>query len=135
MSITPRSARNQKLHDSVIITLQAVYLKTKGADEAHINPGETKAAALKGHYPDVIVQTKGYPNLIFEVETDETVNDAEVVQWKTFYDSLGTFYLVVPAAEEDHAKHILTKNSLQTSIKIIGYKWKETKLVFTAKLP
>jgi hypothetical protein len=135
MSITPRSARNQKLHDSIIMALQATYLKNKGAENAYINPGDSKGTPLKGHYPDVIVQTKGSPTNIFEVETDETVVETEVLQWKTFHDSFGTYYLVVPEAEEEHAKAILLKNGLLPGIKVIGYKWKDTKLVFTVKLP
>jgi len=134
MSTTPRSPRNQKLHDTILITLQTVYEKAKGANEVFVNAGESKNSSIKGHYPDVIAQYTGKPPIVFEIETDETVNEAEVLQWKSFQEAFGLFYLNVPAMLESKAIQILTKNNLSKII-VTGYRWKENKLVFTNKLP
>ena len=123
-----RTIQSQKLHDAVVITLKEFYLKKRNADDVIINPGDDTKAAIKGLYPDVISQT-GDLLTVLEVETDETVTEQEALEWKTFNDIIGQFYLVVPEQAEAEAKALIKQNGL-THCKICTYKLVEKRLVF-----
>jgi|DewCreStandDraft_4_1066084.scaffolds.fasta_scaffold24160_2 hypothetical protein len=134
MAMSSRTPQNQRLHDTLIETLKSVYLHKKEADEVFINPGDAKNTNVKGLYPDVIVKFKYKNVVIFEIETEDTITEAETLQWKQFYEAFGSFYLLVPDYAEAQAKNLLTKSGL-TKIVLLSYKWADNKLVFNKKLP
>ncbi|MCX7698001.1 MAG: hypothetical protein N2114_00845 [Candidatus Goldbacteria bacterium] len=134
MAMSSRTPQNQRLHDTLIETLKSVYLNKKDADEVFINPGDAKNTNVKGLYPDVIVKSRSKGVIIFEIETEDTINEAETLQWKQFFEAFGSFYLLIPDYTEQNTKNLLIKSGL-TKISMVTYKWVENKLVFSQKLP
>ncbi len=134
MSMSPRTPQNQRLHDTLIETLKSVYLHKKDADEVFINPGDSKNTNVKGLFPDVIVKSRSKGVIIFEIETEDSINEAETLQWKQFFEAFGSFYLLIPDYTEQNTKNLLEKNHLNKII-MITYKWVENKIVFSQKLP
>ncbi|MGH7889204.1 MAG: hypothetical protein ACRENF_01485 [Thermodesulfobacteriota bacterium] len=111
-----RSKDEQFLHDWVIRKLKEKYSRLY--KEVHTNPGEEKNFELKGHYPDVVFVNYGQIVLIAEVETEETINEEEVKEWKEL-STLGVqLVLLVPKEMQNAARDICWKSGVAAKIKI-----------------
>lgn len=102
------------IHDLVIAALAAQY--TARGYTVHTNPSRTKAHAIAGLYPDVVVMTKSLrrPRLVIEVETAESVRASEAAeQWIEYDDRYGTWILAVPTHVRRTAKLLLEQSELQ----------------------
>ncbi|MBK7390011.1 MAG: hypothetical protein IPI23_13360 [Bacteroidetes bacterium] len=80
----------------------------------YTNPNQQKNTSVKGHYPDLIITPVNDNTVKFtiEVETGDSVNNAEVNQWRT-YSKLGTFYLLVPFASKTMAELLCRQNGIK----------------------
>lgn len=111
-----RSKDEQFLHDWVIRKVKEKYSRIY--KEVHTNPGEEKNFEFKGHYPDVIFVNYGQIVLIAEVETEETIGEEEVNEWKEL-SSLGVqLVLLVPKEVQNTARDICWKSGIAAKVKI-----------------
>ncbi|HWP93597.1 MAG TPA: hypothetical protein VNN20_15495 [Thermodesulfobacteriota bacterium] len=112
----PRSKDEQFLHDWVINKVKEKYSKLY--KEVQTNPGEDKNYEFKGSYPDVVFVNYGQVVLIAEVETENTINEEEVNEWKEL-SSLGVqLVLLVPKELQNTARDICWKNGIAAKVKI-----------------
>ncbi len=111
-----RSKDEQFLHDWVIRKVKEKYSRIY--KEVHTNPGEEKNFEFKGHYPDVVFVNYGQIVLIAEVETEETIGEEEVNEWKEL-SSLGVqLVLLVPKEVQNNARDICWKSGIAAKVKI-----------------
>ncbi len=66
-------------------------------------------------YPDVFVQEFSIIKEIYEVETDETVNEDEAKQWLLYSNTCQNFFLVVPKILEEKARGLIYRSGLRTA--------------------
>ncbi|MGH7901044.1 MAG: hypothetical protein ACRENZ_04840 [Thermodesulfobacteriota bacterium] len=111
-----RTTDEQFLHDWVIRKLKEKYSRLY--KEVHINPGEEKNYDVKGYYADAIFVNYGQVVMIIEVETQETVTEMEIEEWKEL-SSLGVqLILLVPKEFQNSARDLCWKNGLAAKLKI-----------------
>ena len=101
---------SQSEHDAVVRASAETYTQlVQQGYRVAINPGSQQNQHVGGrNYPDVIVwkpnpppnQSSGTAVIIEEIETDESVNSVEAMQWST-YGALGVgkFLLIVPLSK------------------------------------
>ena len=111
-----RSQDEQFLHDWVIRKIKDKYSKIY--KEVHTNPGEEKNFKFKEHYPDIVFVNYGQVVLIAEVETQETINEEEVKEWKELSNLGVQLVLLVPKEVQNTARDICWKNGIAAKIKI-----------------
>lgn len=86
------------IHDRVIQTVAGAQT----AHDAYTNPGKDHNYWLhvgpEAIYPDLILCTPGTMTVshLIEVETEDSVNDAESDQWAQYARVSGSFWLLVP---------------------------------------
>lgn len=108
-----RSWNSQGEHDRVI---QAAYNNLDKVNHTvYINPNQQKNTSINNSYPDIIITPKNDNTVKFviEVETVDSINNAEANQWKTYSQLGGTFYLLVPQQSRDVAELICRQNSIK----------------------
>jgi hypothetical protein len=108
-----RQHLSQNEHDSVI---QAAYNNLdKINHRVYTNPNQQKNTNINGHYPDLIITPINDNTVKFtiEVETADSVNNAEVHQWRTYSQLGGTFYLLVPYASKNLAELLCRQNNIK----------------------
>ena len=111
MAIRQYLAQNE--HDSVI---QAAYNNLdKINHRVYTNPNQQKNTNINGYYPDLIITPINDNTVKFtiEVETADSVNNAEVHQWRTYSQLGGTFYLLVPYASKNLAELLCRQNKIK----------------------
>ena len=122
------SRRFQSEHDKVVRASANTYgKKIAEGCQVGINPGSEHNVYLGGEgnprYPDVVVwrprspgASSGTAEIIEEIETADSVTEAEADQWVD-YGALfsGRFFLVVPAGWERHALSIVRKKGARVS--------------------
>lgn len=111
-----RSRDEQFLHDWVIGKIKEKYSRLY--KEVHTNLGKEKSFELKGYYPDVVFVNYGQTVLVAEVETQETINEAEAEEWKTLSNLGAQLVLVVPKEMQNAAREICWKKGIAAKIKI-----------------
>lgn len=95
-----RSAGTQSVHDGVIQVVAAAQTK----HDAYTNPGQQHNCSVQvGRetvYPDLILCRPGTMTVDFliEVETEDSVSEAEASQWATYARGPGSFWLLVPSS-------------------------------------
>jgi hypothetical protein len=102
------------IHDLVIAALAREYA-LRGYT-VHTNPSRTKAHAIAGLYPDVVVMTKSLrrPRLVIEVETEASVRASEAsAQWSVYDDRYGAWILAVPTQVRRIAKLLVEQSELR----------------------
>ncbi|MDO9254928.1 MAG: hypothetical protein Q7U54_05380 [Bacteroidales bacterium] len=111
-----RNLFTQTEHDAVIKTAFDDLDKVKHT--VYTNPNQQKNTSVSGHFPDIIITDINDNNVkfIIEVETADSVNNAEVHQWKTYSELGGTFYLLVPLASKSLAEILCRQNNIKTRI-------------------
>ncbi len=114
-----RSGEKQSVHDRVVKACGRAW--GSGVDkktyEVHTNPGQEKnQSANSNDYPDVVVTRRdsGTVTYIDEVETSESVTDAEAKgQWLR-YGKLGVvFDLTVERGSEGAANRLILKHKVK----------------------
>lgn len=63
----------------------------------------------KTYYPDIYIYKDKIVEEIYEVETEETVDESSVDQWKLYSSGRAKFYLVVPKKSLEKAEEIVKK--------------------------
>lgn len=111
-----RSKDEQFLHDWVINKVKGKYSKLY--KEVQTNPGEEKNFEFKGFYPDVVFVNYGQVVLIAEVETENTINEEEVNEWKELSNLGVQLVLLVPKELQNAARDICWKNGIAAKVKI-----------------
>ncbi len=124
-----RSPNSQAFHDKMIKLLADSLINKKFRDVRADHPDFRDKpapivldASVKFHIPDVTAI--GIQMVLFEVETDETINDPHTgEQWGSFasYASLNSaeFWIVVPKASMEDAEGRLAKLGLNA--KVMGF--------------
>lgn len=109
-----RSYNKQPVHDGAVHAAKLIY--QEHGKFAWINPDGEKNKSWNGYYIDVIAvddpqATSAY---VTEIETEDSVNDAEASnQWKN-YDEAYTqrWYLAVPTTSKADAEWLLQKHRI-----------------------
>ncbi len=121
-----RSPKEMKMQETIIKTLKTIYLNQKGADTVLTNI-DKQEAVVQGLLPDLVV--KGNHTLTFKVETESTVTDGSAIEWKSFSEKIGTFYLLVPEPLKTEALSIIKKLAIPHVV-LSTYKIADNKLKF-----
>jgi hypothetical protein len=110
-----RVPASQSLHDRVIQTIKASQTKhdtyTNPSQEHNVSVGIGREVI----YPDLVLtklRTMTIEHLI-EVETAESVTDAESSQWALYAQGPGTFWLIVPARQLAAAQTICLRKGVR----------------------
>lgn len=96
-----RSGVRQSAHDRVIQVVAAAQTK----HDAYTNPGPQHNCSvrigLETVYPDLVLCKPGTMSVDFliEVETEDSMTEAEASQWATYARGPGSFWLLVPSSE------------------------------------
>jgi hypothetical protein len=116
--------QDQIVHDT-ILSVAAEKLRKIGRYEVYTNPGQEKKVDIAGFYPDIILTNKGSKivRFIIEVETNSSVNEYEVDQWKKFAALGAIFYLLVPRSVLDTAKRLCIDRKVDVKF---GYYWEDS---------
>jgi hypothetical protein len=114
-----RSKDEQFLHDWVIRKLKEKYSRLY--KEVQTNPGEEKNFEFKGYYPDVVFANYGQIVLIAEVETEETINEEEVKEWRELSNLGVQLVLLVPKEMQNAARDICWKSGIAAKVKISAF--------------
>lgn len=118
-----RSSQEKSFHDKAVTDIAKVKFPFPNQQNqnwmTYLNePNQTKGINMNGNtiYPDiVVVNTKEKTvAMIGEIESDSSVNQNEVDQWKE-YSKAGTFFLYVPKGTESEANKLISKNSVTIS--------------------
>jgi hypothetical protein len=122
-----RDFGNQTIHDSIVQAAAERLDATKYT--VYINPGQQKNTAVGSEYPDIVVTPKGsnVVQFIIEVETADSVNENEAVQWKTYSQLGGTFYILVPHGSLQAARSICFRRAI--AARFASYWWDENRQV------
>lgn len=117
--MTNREPLEQNKHDTILNSL-AKQLTKEGKD-VRINPNNTNQNAISEGiekiYPDLFVVENNKVVEIYEVETENTVNESSVEQWIKYSKLSEKFYLVFPGDKLSTIKELTTKHT----IKVDGY--------------
>jgi hypothetical protein len=109
-----RNINTQNVHDLVIQT--AYNSLDKINHKVYINPNQEKNTSIDNiHYPDIIITELNNSNVkfIIEVETEDSVIESEVEQWKTYSKLCNSFYLLVPSNVRILAEQICVQNDIK----------------------
>lgn len=112
----PDSEKNK--HDEIITSVESIL--TKKGHLVRTNPSTSKKHGVRRgdelFYPDLYVyeiRSSGEKDVVtrlYEVETEQTVNDDEAKdQWKKFAEGASDFYLVIPKVSVDEAESLVKK--------------------------
>lgn len=108
-----RQFLGQSEHDAVI---QAAFNNLdKTNHRVYTNPNQQKNTHINGQYPDIIITpvNENTVKFVIEVETADSVNTNEAVQWRTYSQLGGTFYLLVPLQSKTLAQLICRQNNIK----------------------
>lgn len=108
-----RTVTQQSEHDQAVRGLASIY--QSNSLPVWTNQDGEKNRAFGDRYPDVIVKAKTNDRYyLFEVETADSVTQAEAERQWADYDSVWTqcWYLVVPVEKTKEAKRLLSVNSI-----------------------
>lgn len=111
--MSDRNKDYQSIHDRIIEVAYEGLDKTN--HDVYINPGIQKNIQVNNLYPDIIITKKGEKNVkfIIEVETQDSINQNEVPQWKEYSQLGGSFYLLVPKTMKDTAELLCRQNEIK----------------------
>ncbi len=117
-----RSSQEKSFHDKAVADIAKIKFpfptKDKPNWKTYLNePNQTKGINMNGStiYPDiVVVDTQNSAAMIGEIETQSSVNQNEVEQWKE-YSRAGAFFLYVPSGTESTAKNLISQNNVKIS--------------------
>jgi hypothetical protein len=123
-----RSEEKQREHDLIVNTSYKTWID-RGDVKAFANPGEDHNFAVAGiYYPDIVVLDKNNNlYLIEEVETEETVIQEEVEEWKQFSSFGVLLNLIVPEEKREEALKLISGIS---NIRVQTYTFKNGQLEF-----
>lgn len=115
----PREPLEQNRHDT-IITILAKQLESDNKD-VRVNPNNTNQNGIKADsemvYPDLFVVDRDYVTEIYEVESETTINESSLDQWRKYSRISPKFYLVIPEKSVEATKNLVAK----ANIKVEGY--------------
>jgi len=103
-----RITTNQSAHDNAVRAAGRIY-REKGR-VVSINPDGEKNEKWSDYYIDVIVKRSNSSTLawIVEIETDDSVSEAEARdQWVDYDKAYTTWFLAVPVESEDRANELI----------------------------
>ena len=110
-----RTIGTQSAHDAAVRAAGQIY--QQHGRSSWLNPDGEKNKSWSGRYIDVIVPSSAEQNSawVIEVETDDSVSDAEArEQWRDYDQAYQQrWHLAVPARSADRAKGLLTKYDIQ----------------------
>lgn len=121
-----RNPLNQSIHDKVVRASVNTYseLVNQGHKVA-INPGSEKNQWVSSDklYPDLIVwkpdandSTTGTAIIIEEIETEESVTEAEADQWDRYGKlQISNFRLIVPVSQAAQALEIVQRRKIRVT--------------------
>jgi len=117
MTHIKRQPIEQNLHDTMIKLLDKTL--TAEGKKVKTNEGSTKLNGVKNegdtevYYPDVFVVGIGTKVVeIYEVETEATVNEGSIEQWKKSSEDTAKFFLVIPKESLKTAKELVEKHKI-----------------------
>ena len=111
-----RTTDEQFLHDWVTRKLKEKYSRLY--KEVHINPGDERNYDVKGYFPDAVFINYGQVVMIIEVETQDTVNEKEISEWKELSNLGVQLVLLVPKEFQNAARDLCWNNGLAAKLKI-----------------
>ena len=114
MTDIKRKPIEQNLHDTMINLLynklKAEGKKVKMNEEGTKLNGVRNEGEKEVYYPDVFVVSVGTKvDEIYEIETENTVNENSIEQWKKSSADKAKLFLVVPKKSLKAAKELATK--------------------------
>lgn len=123
-----RNPEEQTNHDKVVEDSAETYRESEESPKVYTNPNGEKNRDISGEYPDIIVIYNESLKVIEEIETENSVNETELEQWKT-YSKLGTsFQLVVPLETISMVENLIKDLH---NIKIQGYYFENGQIRWT----
>ena len=116
---TSREPIEQNIHDTIIANLAEKLLNKNPHLKVRTNPGTSKDYRVrtgdKTYYPDIYTYEDDKVKEIFEVETENTVNEDSIEQWRLYSSGNARFYLVVPKESEQKAKELVKKHNIDVA--------------------
>lgn len=115
-----KKRESQSDHDAMVRKTMEMCINKGYSDVRADLPDELQPEQINNFKPDVTGKIS-YWFFIFEVETDDSINDKHTeMQWKAFADyakeNLQTFFVVVPEGSLNKAKHRLDELCIKATI-------------------
>lgn len=116
MAHTKRKPIEQNLHDTMIHLLDKKLQSENKTVKT--NEGSTKLNGVKNegesepYYPDVLVHVGTKVIEIYEIETENTVNENSIPQWKKASEDTAKFFLIVPKKSLKIAQELSKKHKI-----------------------
>lgn len=114
-----RNKEEQTIHDWLIKEVKESLLKRY--KKVYINPSDEKNKEVNGFFPDVVVESHGVVVEIYEIETENTVNDEEADEWMKLSKLPAKLTILVPASRLKKAREIAWDKKIASKVKISGY--------------
>lgn len=125
-----RFAPSQSLHDRVIQAIKA----TQEKHDTYTNPGQEQNISVRigqeDVHPDLVLCKPNTMTVehVIEVETEESVTEAESAQWGRYSRGPGKFWLMVPTNQLTTAQAICRRKGIASGF---GKWWAENgKILF-----
>jgi hypothetical protein len=110
-----RSDDSQRQHDAAVRMIADDRFNVDEWDVT-VNPSREENAAMvyggAAVYPDIVARHDDQIVAVGEVETHESLSDAEVEQWRAFGGSCPRLYLFVPEGAQDLATDLIRRHSI-----------------------
>ncbi|MCX7793824.1 MAG: hypothetical protein N2257_05415 [Thermodesulfovibrionales bacterium] len=104
------------IHDIIVNSIKKRL--SREFPEIKINPYGERSYAFQDLYPDLIISAQGMVISVIEVETEETLSEQKVTEWKRLVDSGIKLTVVVPKTEKVKLTDMLWNNGLAGKIGI-----------------
>jgi hypothetical protein len=139
-----RTPQAQSEHDSIVALSARSYGSTAAANGYGVdtNPNGQKNRSVgpdgNARYPDVIMwkpespgSTRGIAEVIEEIETGDSVTEAEASQWADYASlNVRVFNLVVPNAKKQAALELIRRKGISGITKVQGYSFYQGSVQF-----
>jgi hypothetical protein len=106
-----KASVKQSLHDKVVHEREKAWRADDRVLTVYMNPGQERNASypVDGEelYPDLIVEHRDYGWFIEEVETEESVDEHELIRWLKFARADLELNLVVPERSLSKAQALI----------------------------
>ncbi|MEQ8906892.1 hypothetical protein [Ekhidna sp.] len=101
-------------HDNAVRALKKIY--EKHGYHVWINPGSEKNKSWSGKWIDVIVadSEKATKAKLFEIETSDSIDDDEAMQWKEYDKAYTTvWHLAIPEGSKADVEKLIKSHKIE----------------------
>ena len=101
------SQEEYQIHEKVLSESAKSYIKVTTEDKIQVNYGFSKKHQINSKYPDIIVTFPSGEVVIEKIETESTVSESQLADWRELASLGYKFNLIVPLTKIEEAKNLV----------------------------